>query len=137
MLVLKDLAHNAKTLFYVHISAFFDCIGEALRDSNLGIVRSLFFSLCTHTSLAYTLVQGRPLYSRLPPSQRTILRALTFLPSFLAVRECGLEALRCALFLILQREHRMRHQWYHITYHEASEALVVGYQVPFPIPEYI
>lgn len=76
VLVLKELARNAPTLFYVQISGFFDCVGEGIKDQNI------------------------------------------------AVRECTLEALRCALYLITQREHRMRHQWYHSVLQDASEPLV-------------
>ncbi|ELR11998.1 FRAP subfamily protein kinase, partial [Acanthamoeba castellanii str. Neff] len=81
-LVLKELARNAPTLFYLHVSEFFDCVGEGLKDPNI------------------------------------------------AVRECTLEALRCALSLVSHREHNHRHQWYHAIYQDAFEGLMAKSVTP-------
>jgi FKBP12-rapamycin complex-associated protein len=76
-LVLKELARATPTLFYLHISEFFDCVGDGLKDQNI------------------------------------------------AIRECTLEALRCAFGIASHREHNHRHQWYHTIYKDASDGLMV------------
>lgn len=81
--MLKELARSAPTLFYLHVSEFFDCVGEGLKDPNI------------------------------------------------AVRECTLEALRCALSLVSHREHNHRHQWYHAIYQDAFEGLMVRFPYLF------
>lgn len=81
--MLKELARSAPTLFYLHVSEFFDCLGEGLKDPNI------------------------------------------------AVRECTLEALRCALSLVSHREHNHRHQWYHAIYQDAFEGLMVCFSYLF------
>jgi FKBP12-rapamycin complex-associated protein len=50
VLVLKELAENAPTLFYVHVASFFDLVWSALHDNNVSIREGAVDAL--HAALA-------------------------------------------------------------------------------------
>jgi len=97
VLVLKELAENAPTLFYVHVSSFFDLVWYCLSSF-------LLKQSCPHAH--FILCSRSALYDY-----------------NLSIREGAVEALHAALALISERENRLRLQWYHKIYDEAQKGL--------------
>ena len=106
VLVLKELAENAPSLFYIHAAAFFEHIWVALRNSQPEIRGSA--------------AKVRDLLDNSQPTGYSACCQLVSLP-----RIYNSQALRAVLALVARRESRRRTQWYHKIYETARSGLML------------
>jgi FKBP12-rapamycin complex-associated protein len=103
VLVLKELAENAPTLFYVHVASFFDLVW--------------YCRLHPDDFVHFIDTAHAPPHAP-PHTHRSALH-----DNNVSIREGAVDALHAALALISERENRLRLQWYHKIYEEAQKGL--------------
>ncbi len=114
VLVLKELAENAPTLFYVHVSSFFDLVWYYCHP--LGVFRAccVRWVACACACACAVVADAH--------AWRSAAR-LALHDTNASIREGAVDALHAALALISERENRLRLQWYHKIYEEAQKGL--------------